>query len=145
MSHVVQIELEVNDLTALGEACKSMGLELNLGQQTYKWYGTSVGDYPLPQGFKTSDLGKCEHSISVVGNPQAYEIGVVKRRDGKPGYQLIWDFWAGGCGLQAVVGDGALKLKDNYGAALFTREVKKKGMRVQRHVTTDGKIVMRAY
>src|SRR6266446_5904173 len=103
MSHVAEIDMEIKDLDALKAAAQDLGLEFCEGQQTYKWYGHSVGDFPMPAGFKEQDLGKCEHALRVKGNPGAYEIGIVPRRDGRPGYTLLWDFWAGGLGLQNKV------------------------------------------
>ena len=130
MSHVASIELEIKDLDALDEACETLGLELVRGQKTYKWWGHSVGDYPLPTGFKASDLGKSEHAIRIPGDKNAYEIGVVPRRDGKPGYTLLWDFYAGGYGMEAKVGKDACKLKQAYSAAVATRHYRKLGYRV---------------
>ncbi len=110
MSHICTVDLHITDLTALQKAAEVLGLKLNLNQKTYKWYGRSVGDYPLPEGFKAEDFGKCEHTLSIPGNGQAYEIGVVARRDGKPGYTLMWDFWNGGYGLEKIVGKIVINL-----------------------------------
>jgi hypothetical protein len=103
MSHVATVDIEIKDLTALAKACETLGLKLNLGQKKYKWYGRSVGDYPLPAGFKASDLGKCDHAISIPGNKRAYEIGVCTNpATGKT--ELLWDFWQGGYGMRDKVG-----------------------------------------
>src|SRR3990167_8580608 len=72
VSHVTQVEIEIRDLDALERACSKLGLSLRRGQETYKWYGRSVGDYPLPAGVKESDLGKCSHAIHL--NASAYEV-----------------------------------------------------------------------
>src|SRR5438552_1836555 len=114
MSHVSTFEFAVTDLDALDKACSEIGLELVRDQKQYKWFGRSVGDYPLPEGFSEKDLGKCEHAIRIPGNRSAYEIGVVKSRTGT-GYQLVWDFWQGGYGMEKMVGgkDGD-KLKQQY-------------------------------
>jgi len=42
MSHIVEVNLLVQDLNALHRACHRLGLELVRGQQTYRWYGRSV-------------------------------------------------------------------------------------------------------
>lgn len=114
MSHLVTINLLVEDLSVLAKACIRLGLELVRDQRTYRWYGRSVGDYPLPTGFTTADLGTCDHAIRIPGNGMAYEIGVVARRDGKPGYELLWDFYQGGYGLMDHVGEGAIRLQQTY-------------------------------
>jgi hypothetical protein len=125
MSHVAMVEIEIKDLESLKEACKAVGLEFREGQKKYHWYGTSVGDYPLPTGFVASDLGKCDHAIGVPGKKGAYEIGVVPRRDGKEGYALLWDFWNGGYGLQAVAGKDCNNLVSEYSKTVARKEVKK--------------------
>jgi len=140
MSHVCQIDLHIKDLTSLEKACAAMGLELVRGQQTYKWYGHSVGDYPVPAGFEASELGQCEHAIRIPGQPGAYEIGVVKRRDGKPGFALLWDFWNGGWGLEDAVGQDCKKLRQAYGVAVATKQARKQGYRVQQQIGQDGKV-----
>lgn len=141
MSHVSTIEVEVKDLAALRDAAERCGCEFVEGQKTYRWYGRHVGDYPLPQGFAASDLGHCEHAIRVKGgNAQAYEVGVVKRRDGKPGYTLLWDFWAGGHGLQKAIGNNGQELTQNYAACAAIRAAKRLGYRVQEKKLATGEI-----
>jgi hypothetical protein len=142
MSHVSTFELEVNDLDALDSACKQLGLELVRGQKQYRWYGRSVGDYPLPAGFTEQDLGKCDHAIRIPGNPNAYEIGVVKNRNGR-GYQLLWDFWQGGYGMQAKVGKDGEKLKQQYEVQHGVRHWQRKGYRVMTTTQANGHIQLR--
>jgi hypothetical protein len=144
MSHVATIEIEIRDLDALDAAARSLGLELVRGQTTYKWYGRHVGDYPLPAGFTREDLGRCDHAIRVPGNNQAYEIGVVKRRDGRPGYVLLWDFWRGGYGLVEKVGENANRLKQAYAIEAAKRAAWRAGHRVLGEIRkADGTIVLR--
>lgn len=115
-----------------------------LNQKTYRWFGRSVGDYPLPAGFKAEELGKCEHAIRIPGDRNAYEIGVVKRRDGKPGFQLIWDFWQGGYGMEEKVGKEACRLRQEYSLAVPTRIAKRNGYQVTRTLREDGHVILRA-
>ena len=143
MSHVAQVELQIMDLDALGEACTELGLELRLGQKQFRWWGRSVGDYALPEGFKASELGKCEHAISIPDDNKAYEIGVVPRRDGKPGYALLWDFFAGGYGMEAKVGKDACKLKQAYSAAVATKHYRRLGYRVSVEKKGDERLVIK--
>lgn len=150
MSHVATVELHITSLDDLKAACERLGLEFVAGQTEYNWYGTSVGDYPLPEGFAVEDLGKCEHAIRVRAadaekcreqyNHMPYEIGVVKRRDGKPGYSLLWDFYCGGFGLQDFVGEGCNKLKQAYAIAAATRAARQQGFRVTETQGQDGKV-----
>ena len=168
ISHVATINVEIKSLDDLESAARSLGLELVRGQQTYRWYGKSVGDYPLPVGFTAEELGRCDHAIrvplSVTGADRCYEIGVVKRRDGKPGYQLLWDFFDGGrcqfavgdcCGPGAVedadynphqtrlvsfVGGNGQKLVQSYARVTAIRTAQQQGFRVQESRQADGSI-----
>ena len=151
MSHVARIDLEINDLEALAVAAKQLGLEFVRGQETYRWYGRSVGDYALPVGFKAGDLGKCQHVLRIPGSAGAFEIGITKRRDGGQGYCLLWDFWNGGRawgasgpGMQEKVGENGERLKQEYAAAVATKHALKQGYRVFRTVKEDGRILLRA-
>ena len=145
MSHVAIITAEITSLDDLKTAAERIGCEFVEGQKTYRWYGRHVGDYPLPAGFKKEDMGKCEHAIRVKGaGSQTYEVGVVKRRDGKPGYTLLWDFYAGGYGLQAKVGEGAEELVKSYAASAAMRAARKLGYKVAEKRLATGEIQLTA-
>jgi hypothetical protein len=146
MSHVATIDLEVKDLKALQAACERLGMEFREGQKTYKWFGGYMGDSPLPEGFAAADLGRCDHALSVKGNAGAYEVGVVRRRDGKPGYTLLWDFWAGGYGLQNVVGQNCANLKEAYTVEFTKNKLRAKGYHQFKEERQDsGKLRLTAY
>ena len=139
MSHVARLELEVLELEALKKAVKASGLEWKEGQKHHKWYGSWVNDYhganaAYHHGIKPTDYGKCEHAIGVPGNSQAYEIGVCKNPTGK-GHVLVWDFYAGGHGLQALAGDNCSNIVKGYVA-----EVAKKKMTAQGYTCTQTKL-----
>lgn len=132
-------------MDSLKKAAADIGCELVEGQKTYRWWGHSVGDYPLPEGFTAADLGKCEHAIKVKGAPQAYEIGVIKaRKPGAKGYTLLWDFYAGGYGLQKAVGEGAGLLRQAYSARVAEKQLRKKGYQVSKTTDVHGRVVLRA-
>lgn len=142
MSHVVSMGLPIDNIEWLVEAAAELGLEVR-DKTTFRWYGHHVGDYPLPTGFTKDDMGRCEFALGIRGNYEAYEVGVVKRRDGKPGYDLLWDFWSGGKGLQAAVGDGGGKLKAGYCNRVMENEAIRLGYRVGREVLEDGTVRLR--
>jgi hypothetical protein len=142
MSHVTTVNLEVKDLESLKTAAKMLGLEFVENQKTFRWYGHHVGDYPMPKGFKAEDMGRCEHALRIPGNKQAYEVGVVRRRDGKAGYALMWDFWAGGHGLQNAIGNDGNRLKQSYAEAVASKKIRAKRFRFERRVTPQGKVVL---
>ncbi len=134
MSHVATVAIVIKDLTALKLACKTVGLEFKENQKTYKWYGTWVDDYngnnaAYKSGIKPEDYGKCDHAISVPNNSEAYEIGLVKRKDGK-GYNLVWDFWSGGYGLETLAGKDCSKVVQNYSLEVAKKEMISKGYSV---------------
>lgn len=144
MSHVATIAIEIKDLDALEAAANELGLELVRDKTSYKWYGRSVGDYPLPVGYTKNDLGKCDHVLRIPGNAAAYEIGVCRRRDGKAGYTLQWDFYAGGYGMTAKVGgDKAPKLVQGYATHVAIKAARAGGFRViGRSVKADGTVLV---
>lgn len=147
MSHVATVDIEVRDLDSLAAACSRVGLELVRNQNTYKWYGESVGDTPIPAGFTAEDLGNCEHAIRVPGQAalekhrQAYEIGVVRRRDGRPGFTLMYDaFGTHGRALEALAGAGCAKLKQAYAAIVSAKTARLRGHQVTERLRADGSI-----
>ena len=134
MSHVSEIEIKIKSLDALKAACKRLRFEFMEGQKTYKWWGVSVGDYPLPEGLKVEDLGKCTHAIRVPG--AAYEIGVVER-NGE--HILIWDFYSTG-ELEKALGKGGGKLKQAYTIEQTKAVAKRKGYMVREKRTIMDRI-----
>jgi hypothetical protein len=138
MSHIAKIELEILDPAVLKLACERLGLQFMENQTTYSWYGTSVGDTPLPEGISIQDLGKCDHAIRVPG--AQYEIGIVKR-DRK--YILLWDFWHQG-GLEQNLGKNAGRLKQAYTIEQVRKEARLKGHRIWEQKTNQGiRLVLR--
>ena len=69
-----------------------------------------------------------------------YEIGVVRRRDGKPGWVLLWDFWQKGFGLQDAIGENANRLKAAIATAASIRTMKAQGYGVQRKTLANGTV-----
>ena len=140
MSHVATIDLEIDDLTSLQAAAEALGLTFS-EKKTYKWYGRSVGDYPLPNGFTEADLGKCDYAISLPGNSKAYEVGVVRNKNGK-GYQLLWDFWNVGFGLEEKIGKNAGLLKQSYAVSRAKKEMLRQGYRASTRKDAKGNVIL---
>lgn len=151
MSHVAMVEIEIKDLDVLAAACRRVGLELRRGQTSYHWWGESMGDYPLPPGFAAEDLGHCEHALHIAGEPDvpagtdgmmqfgeyAYEVGVVRRRDGRPGWTLLWDFIDDR--LKGVMGgERASKLRQAYAAEAAIKQARMQGFAVREQQLQDG-------
>ena len=96
MSHVVVVEADsadqaISNLHIAGEVAKRMGGELVLDQKTYKWFERHMGDFPLPEGFKVEDLGKCEHMIKF--DDVNYQVGLVASRKFPGTYGIVYDFF----------------------------------------------------
>ena len=156
MSHIVGIKMCILDIECLGESAKAINPDLEVVRQsTYNWYGRSVGGQ-IPAGFTASDLGKCDFAIRIKpgsktfnacrakygGSP--YEIGVVRRRDGKAGYMLMWDYWQGGYGMQEIVGgEQCQKLTQEYTLQVNEKEARPlvaQGWLCVREVQKNGQI-----
>ena len=141
MSHMAAIDLEITDLNAMELACGHLGLKLVRGQTTWTWFGSWVNDYHAKEaaynfGIDPKEYGKCaEHVIRMVGDDDAYEIGVVRRRDGKPGYILLFDWFAQSNKIEKLIKgvnekgefDRAGKLKQYYTACKSEVGLKAKG------------------
>jgi hypothetical protein len=130
MSHIVEIKTVLHDLEAIRLTCVELGLTWK-SQRHYAWWGYSVGDYPLPQGFKKEDLGKCDHAIGIPGT--TWEVGVVRRRkpDGTPdeGWTLLFDFFGskGEPILKALGGESAPKFVQEYTVQKSAIEARRRG------------------
>lgn len=116
MSHVtVSNDFVCSDLDCLKEVCKDLKLEFRENQKTYRWYNMWMDDFHAPNAaYKTVDpstFGHCEHAISLPNNKKAYELGLIT---GEKGYNLIYDTYRGGYGLEEVIGKDASILKDCY-------------------------------
>jgi hypothetical protein len=144
VSHVVSLQLQINDLDCLKAACDAVGLVYHEGVTSYRWYGWSVGDYPIPEGYSVYDLGKCVHKISVKGAPDcAYEAGVVASKSGK-GYSILYDFYGNGCYMLDKVGKDGGKLRQAYALEVAKKTAKKQGYRIiGQSVQSDGSITLR--
>lgn len=133
MSHVSKIEVEINDLASLKNACQRLGLEYREGQTTYKWYGRLVNptEYPLPEGITHKDLGHCTHAIHI---PNAsYEIGVIQQGTK---YLLLADYWD--TRLKNAIGDNGGLLKQAYGVEKTILEARRRNYRVIEKKTETG-------
>lgn len=100
-------------MQALQMACQQMGLVIEK-RKNYTWYNTPVGDYPLPEGTTVDQLGNnAEYVVSLGdemrakhcrGTSKPYELGLIADPN-NPGCLIpMYDFWAGGHGLDAVIG-----------------------------------------
>lgn len=117
MSHVASIKTKPGEpmfasLEALQIAAGMCHGEI-VKQTTYHWYMRHVGDYPLPEGMRAADLGKnatyvfrikpeAYKELGIAGEP--YEMGLVEDPNNPGCYVPVYDFWAGGHGLDKAIG-----------------------------------------
>lgn len=116
------------------------------GQTSYAWWGSSVVDYPLPEGFTTQDLGHCDHAIGVPG--AGYEIGLARAKDGKGGWVMLFDFYGQGQPILKAIGDAncteekpnANKFLQTYGVIKAELSARKLGYSTTRQKLANGAI-----
>lgn len=136
MSKTIIMEFEVTDRDCLKVAVAVLGLQFNEGQRTFRGYA--------------DDVQRCQDSIAIPNNREAFEIGVIANSKG--GYDLLWDDWNGGTmgdrktGLCAYVGQKGERLQDEYNAAFVTKNYETDGYNVSRlGKAEDGQILLEAY
>lgn len=149
MSHVVTVEIIIIDLDALADAARSCGLELVAGQETYRWYGESVGDYTAADAVQHAGIapdGRCAHALRIPGDAKAYEVGVVAV-PGRKGYRLAWDHWNRGYGLSDRIsrhpdGKDMELLTQAYALAAIRRAAARNRQHVVERTMADGSVRM---
>ena len=144
MSHIAKGKGQVKTRKAIEAAVKALGGQV-LEKKTYEWYGRHVGDYPLPEGYKKEQMGKCDFALKFPGI--RYEVGVVKAPNGN--YDLLYDFYGSGGQhdgqkLKAIVGDGcgtlikevtAFEMKARYQAKGYIVTSKQVGNQIKLSVS----------
>lgn len=140
MSHVVKIDMKLMSLNVIIKTFRDLGMEV-VESPNYKWYNTYVGDSPLPEGYSIDELGKCIYKAYIPSKPSAYEVGIVKSKDGT-GFSLLYDFWMEGYGLESVIGKNANKFKQTYSANMSIMQLAMQGRQFTKTVNTKGQIII---
>lgn len=147
MSHMTAINLVITDLDALDAAVRELGGRVirNAPEGTMQWYGRSVGDYELPEGFSAQQFARPEHVIQF---PQfRYTVGLFKNPQ-CAGWVPLMDFFGdqkggrhdGGLLAAHLGGYTAPKLKQIYGVAAATKAALARGLKVNRVTMPNGSI-----
>lgn len=152
MSHVASVQCYVQDLDALEAVAARLGLELVRGATSYAWFGTWVGDFrgdraAVSNGHDPKTFGTSVHKLRRQDHRQGdYEIGLVPRLDGQPGFELLFDNWGhGGRRIQEKAGKDLLTLKNELAAETTQRILARQGYRWRRSVNAaTGDIVITA-
>lgn len=118
MSHIRVQTSDITDLICLGQAGDQLNLQLNQYANQFRSYG--------------GEMHKCSGKLSLHDKADAYEVGIEKNKDGT--YNLLYDSYQGGKGLMKAIGKDAVKLRDEYNAAVAIKTLARQGMRAVRQV-----------
>lgn len=147
MSHVTKCDFSIlsTDLDAVEQGCHDLGtVELVRNQTTHRWYGRFVNDSDsgrrYAQEVDPSKWGRCEHAIRVIGDPNAYEIGLVRNAEGN--FDLVFDSWGPGQAIVNACGEDLWKLRQNISAAIVEREMARENYISCRTVDEHGNLVI---
>ncbi len=116
MSHVAICKTEpgkplIVDLEAVKLAAMNLGLVCE-ERSTYKWWGHSVGDYPIPPGYTAAELGKNaklvlsvpEELAKKLGFKNAYELAIIEDKQNPGCYIPMYDFYGQQDKLDKIIG-----------------------------------------
>lgn len=126
MSHTVTMGVQISDLDALESACKVLGLELVRNKHEFKVWGT-------PQ--------RCDHVVRIPNNTEAYEVGI-RKNEKDSNYTMLTDFYNGGRGMEAKVGQEGQLLSQHYTAQLTKAYWQEKGFRVTESLNEEKELVL---
>ena len=118
MSHFVEIQTSIRDITALRAACSEMGFELLQNAEA--------------RGF-SRNRHHGEHVIRLNG---PYDIALNPDANGR--FTLTTDWWAGH--VEKEVGKNYGRLLQMYGVHKATRDARHRGYTVRRRQLQDGSI-----
>lgn len=144
MSHVdlhsKDIPFTPKAIAALSDAVAAMGGAL-VKADTFNWWGTSVGDYPIPKGLTKEDLGKCEYRIEVPGT--TWHIGVIRNPQDQSKMAFVFDFYGSrGKVLQQFAGADCNELTKQYQLHAVAAWAKSKGRQVSVQHADNGSILV---
>ena len=120
MSHYSTVSVNLDDEASIKAACNEMNLKIRLNSKVKGYYGH--GDTV------------CDIVIEIEGSP--YEVGL--RRNGKGGYDLIYDKFGGH--VEKVLGKDCKKLVESATYHKVTKTARKLGFMIQRKNKEKGGI-----
>lgn len=153
MSHLNSARITVTDLDLLRKTIAGFsglkwneGCRLHDGKKTFRSYychekGGSSGKALEDQ---IAAVGTLEHSISIDcrdGNPNHYEIGVVRKKDGE-GYVLVFDGYDSMAA--AIVGHNCEKVMSAYAEVTIREEYERRGFIVEESIDEHGAKILTA-
>jgi len=127
MSHFTKVATKINNLTALADALKKMGLKFSAAEQD---------QHVVVRGYKGQ---KIEAAMSI--DMGKYDIGVVQAEDGT--YGLVADWW----GVETTVGKTEQEVVEEvsreYAYARVVQACEEQGYQIARediNVASDGSV-----
>jgi hypothetical protein len=119
MSHYSTIAVNLDDEASIKAACNELDLKFRLNSKVKGYYGHGE---------------TCDMVIEIQGSP--YEVGL--RRNGKGGYDLIYDKFGGH--VEKVLGKDCKKLVESATYHKVTKTARKLGYLIQRKNKQGGGI-----
>lgn len=115
---------KITDIDALQLAAEQLGMKFTKCEKgkghfrTWKDdHGGWVGDWDLPEGVTGEEMGdNADYVLSIPGDKKAYELGIVWNEQDQCWYPAH-DFYAGGMGLEKVIGPTTVQGKQVIGSA----------------------------
>lgn len=149
MSHVVAIKTAFNDAEALRSAFDALGFDVSEAE-SYRWWGYSVGDYPVPEGFTAAELGRCHFKATQRGATSGgYEAGIIDKeqlpanhpaRSAYPGRYIVqYDFFDQTL-AKKLGSEGAPHLCQRYAVEVARAQLRRKGYQLTEERQPDGRI-----
>lgn len=139
MSFIAPVDVEVKSISALEKTCEYLGLKME-ARPHYRRHEMAgrAGIGTLPEGITTAMLDQCSYVLSVPNNGYTYEVGVIKHPT-EDRYVMIYDNYMGGFGLEEMIGEGAVKLRQAYPIFAAQEQLTSEGFMTQ-IIESDGDI-----
>jgi len=123
MSHWTDLKTQINDLRALGDACRELGKRLEIA---------APGQQIKARGYY-GNTRSCDAVIHLDG---PYDVALTRGADGK--YSLTADYYSGHVARQ--LGEKCSKLTQLYGLHKTTALYRAKGIQTRRVMGQNGSI-----
>lgn len=118
MSHFMKVKTHVNDLVALKDAAKDLGL--------------GFAEHAGARGYGCQ-VSQCDAVVKLKG---PYDVGFNKQQDGN--FEMTCDWWQGH--VEKEIGKNGGSLMQAYAYNKVAREAGKRGYTTQKTMEKDGKL-----
>lgn len=156
---MAQCKVVIKNLDDLELAAARLGGTLKRGQTSIRWYGHFVDDSKTWREFFTpeeaarvdalpreqrkslinKEMSRADHAIVFKG--ASYDVGVMQEKDGT--FRLRWDQYAGGGGLNTLIGNDGGKFSQAYAIEAAKRAARRKGFSIREEAQPNGHIKLK--